>query len=125
MGLFQDKLYYRRESSSETRKIELRNVEPKPGEQAIYATSSDPNRTHGSCVIALLSNPSGEGKTLIIAGTDSQATETGGDLLTQERSLESLEKRLGGDLSMPFQVLLRTSRLAGSPISTEIASARR
>ena len=125
VGVFQDKLSYRIEPNPKTPRIEVKNTQPKVGEPAIYATSSDPNRTDGFCVIALLPNPSGEGKTLIIAGTDSQATEAGGDFITQESSLESLEKYLGGDLSTPFQVLLKTSRLAGSPISTEITSARR
>jgi hypothetical protein len=123
---FQQKLYYRMESSASPATIQVELLDPGRGEQKIYATSPDPNRTDGFCVIAYLPSLSGEGKTLIISGTDSQATEAGGDFMTQESSLEDLQQRLGGDLKTgSFQLLLRTSRAVGSPLNTEIVSVRR
>ena len=121
---FQEKLFYRMQPSANGHSIEVRLIDPGKGEKAIYATSSNPNRTDGFCIISFLPSLSGEGKTLIIAGTDSQATEAGGDFMTQEASLELLLKHLNSSSFGSFQVLLKTSRVAGSPLTTEIISVR-
>jgi hypothetical protein len=102
--------------------VELRD--PHAGEQAAYSTSSDPHRTDGFCVIAFLPNLSGEGRTLIIAGTDSQSTEAGGDFMTHEESLQLLHKMMRTPTFGSFQVLLRTKRVIGGPLSTEPVSFR-
>lgn len=123
-GVMQDKLFYRLESFASRSTMQVRNIKPRPGEKDVYLTSSDPNRTDGYCIVALLPSPGGEGRTLLIAGTDSQATESGGEFLTREDSLRKLQQTLGTNLSQPFQLLLRTSRAAGSPLSTEIVLQR-
>jgi hypothetical protein len=121
---FQRRLSYHLQSSADGNSIEVQVDAPQPGEQAVYATSSDPNRTDGFCIIALMPSLSGPGKTMIIAGTDSQATEAGGDFVTQESTLEQLQARLSSSSFGNFQVLLRTSRTAGSPLAAEIVSVR-
>jgi len=44
--------------------------------------------------------------------------------MTQEASLELLLKHLNSSSFGSFQVLLKTSRVAGSPLTTEIISVR-
>ncbi|SEB64287.1 hypothetical protein [Terriglobus roseus] len=121
---FQAKLLYRLQSSADGHSIEVHVEAPQSGEQSVYATSSDPNRTDGFCVIALMPSLGGSGKTMIIAGTDSQATEAGGDFVTQEATLKQLQARLPAASFDNFQLLLRTSRTSGSPLAAEIVSVR-
>lgn len=122
---FQEKLFYRMQASPVGSNIEVHVTRPTANEKASYSTSAAPNRTDGFCIVAFLPSLNGEGKTLIIAGTDSQATEAGGDFMVQENTLELLEGLLPGFTRQPFQVLLKTSRVVGSPLSTSVLSIRR
>lgn len=91
------------------------------GEPATYATAGPGNSRDGYCIIAFLDNLSGEGHTLIIAGTDSQATEAAGDFLTHETSMRELLRHAGTPLSH-FQLLLHTTRVAGTPVASSIVA---
>jgi hypothetical protein len=121
---FQDKLFYRMNPPQSGQGIVVQLSNPQAGEKAVYSTSSDPNRRDGFCIIAFIPNLSGDGKTLIIAGTDSQATEAGGDFITQEQFLAPLQKRMKTSGFPSFQLLLRTTRIVGTPLKTEIVSFR-
>jgi hypothetical protein len=59
-----------------------------------------------------------------VAGTDSQATEAGGDFLTSEDDLEKLQALLRKKTFPYFQILLRISRSNGTPLESEIISYR-
>lgn len=95
--------------------------QPMAGEQTTYSTAGSTDNRDGYCVIAFLANLSGEGHTLIIAGTDSQATEAAGDFLTHENSMLELRKHTGGTINH-FQLLLHTTRVAGTPVSSSIVA---
>ena len=97
---------------------------PAGNEQAQYSISSDPGTRTAYCVIVFLPNPTNTGSTLILAGTDSQATEAGGDFLTSEENLEKLQALLQQKTFPFFQVLLRISRFNGTPLGSEIISYR-
>jgi hypothetical protein len=97
---------------------------PTGNEQAQYAISSDPGRKTAYCVIVFLPNPTNTGNTLILAGTDSQATEAGGDFLTSEENLERLQVLLHQKAFPYFQILLRISSSNGTPLGSEIISYR-
>jgi hypothetical protein len=75
-------------------------------------------------VIVFLPNPTNTGNTLILSGTDSQATEAGGDFLTSEENLEKLQVLLHAKAFPHFQILLRISRFNGTPLGSEIISYR-
>ena len=122
--LFQDQLEYRVEFSPDTPDPVVRVRHPQGREQAEYRASADPATRIGYGVIAFLPNPSHEADSLILAGTDSQATEAAGEFLTSEADMSGLLKRLGRRSFPYFQLLLRTSRLNGTPLSSEIVAYR-
>lgn len=96
---------------------------PAAGEQETYAAASVvPNG--GFCVVAFLANPQQSGKAIVIAGTDSAATEGGGDFLTSEEQLTKLKKMLGVTTLPYFEVLLKTSSLNGTPIDAKVIAYR-
>lgn len=101
----------------------IRNKMPRSGEQQTYAAASvAPNG--GYCVVAFLPNPQQSGKAIVIAGTDSAATEGGGDFLTSEEQLTSLKKMLGVTTLPYFEVLLKTTSLNGTPIDAKVIAYR-
>jgi hypothetical protein len=98
------------------------NRSPKPGEPAIYRSDSGTSLCH----IALVPNLSRTGNILIIAGTEVEGTEAGGEFLTDERSMAQLTKAvLGGRTGkLPyFEVLLKGSRVGGLARRFEIVQA--
>ncbi len=99
------------------------NRAPAAGEQAAYAPPPAPS-TGGYCVVAYLPNSQQTGKVLIIAGTDSAATEGGGDFVTSEDQLSRLEKMLHVAALPYFELVLKTSNLNGTPIDEQIVAYR-
>jgi hypothetical protein len=75
-------------------------------------------------VIAYLPGVNQGGKTLIIEGTDSQATGAAGDYMTNEESLRTLESKLPSGKTPYFEALLRTSELNGIPLHGEVIALR-
>jgi hypothetical protein len=101
----------------------IRNLTPAAGEQATYAPPPAPS-TGGYCVVAYLPNPQQPGKVLIIAGTDSAATEGGGDFLTSEDQLSRFQKMINVTTLPYFEVVLKTSNLNGTPIDAKVVAYR-
>jgi predicted component of type VI protein secretion system len=101
----------------------IENRTPAPGEQKTYSADPSPS-TGGFCVVAYLPNPQQSGKVLLIAGTDSAATEGGGDFLTSEDQLSHFQKMLHLTTLPYFEVVLRTSNLNGTPIDAKIIAYR-
>ena len=68
------------------------NLHPKPGEQPrLRRLSYDPNALVGYSVIAYLPNPGGTGNAIILAGTDSDATDAAAEFLDPEVDLEKFQ----------------------------------
>ena len=122
--LFEDRMAYHFKESQDSTTSVVTVDKPTGNEQAQYAISSDPGRKTAYCVIVFLPNPTNTGNTLILAGTDSQATEAGGDFLTSEEDLERLQVLLHQKAFPYFQVLLRISSSNGTPLGSEIVSYR-
>lgn len=97
---------------------------PTKKEQAEYVYSPEPGTKTAYAVIAFLPNPTNTGNTLVVAGTDSQATEAAGDFITSEEDLERLQKLFKRSSFPSFQVLLRVSRSNGTPLRAEVISSR-
>jgi hypothetical protein len=102
----------------------VKNHAQASGEQAIYtsAPASEPNS--GYSVVAYLPNPDQGGKVLILAGTDSQATEGAGEFLTSEDSLKNFKNQLHVSTLPYFEVLLKTTHLNGTPMDAKIVAYR-
>jgi hypothetical protein len=61
---------------------------------------------------------------LLIAGKDSQVTDAAAEFLTDEASIEKLYKKLPENTSQYFEILLRSTRLSGTPMNDEIVAYR-
>jgi hypothetical protein len=125
VDLFEDRMAYHFKQSPDSMQSVVSVDNPTGNEQAQYAISSDPGTKVAYCVIVFLPNPTNTGNTLIVAGTDSQATEAGGDFMTSEEDLERLQGLLQQTRGFPyFQMLLKISRSNGTPLGSEIVSYR-
>jgi len=122
--LFDDRIAYHFKGSQDSTPSVVTVDNPTGQEKAQYAISSDSGTNAAYCVIVFLPNPTGTGNTLIVAGTDSQATEAGGDFLTSEADLEKLQEFFHQKTFPYFQILLRISRSNGTPLGSEIISYR-
>ncbi|MDR3735695.1 MAG: hypothetical protein P4L10_09180 [Acidobacteriaceae bacterium] len=101
----------------------IENRTPAAGEQKTYSASPSPS-PGGYCVVAYLPNPQQPGRVIIISGTDSAATEGGGDFLTSEDQLSRFQKMLHVTTLPYFEVVLKTSNLNGTPIDDKIVAYR-
>lgn len=124
VDLFTDELNFDLEYDRALDQTFVKNLHPRAGEQAIYAQPANPYATLGYGVIAYLPNPSHTANGLIIEGTNSEATNAAGDFITSEQSMESFLSRLPGRKFPYFELLLRTSRVAGTPLQAEIVAYR-
>ena len=101
------------------------NRHPHTGEAAAYTPSSlYPNGFVGYSVVAHLTNPSHSGNVIIITGTDSYATSAAAEFLTSEEQLRKFQDTLDVQKFPYFEVLLKTSRLSGTSLSSEILAYR-
>jgi len=100
------------------------DLHPRPGEQARYEVSYEPNALVGYSVIGYLPNPGHTGNAIILAGTDSDATDAAAEFLTSEDDLEKFENVLHVKSLPYFEVLLKTSRLSGTSLSSELLAYR-
>lgn len=124
VDLFEDKMAYHFKQSQDSTLSYVAVDSPTGNEQAQYTISPDPGTRTAYCVIVFLPNPTNTGNTLIVAGTDSQATEAGGDFITSEDSLQSLRALMHQKTFPYFQILLRISRFNGTPLGSQIISYR-
>jgi len=125
VGLFAGRLNFDPEYDSAQRLPYIVNRSPQPGEAAMYPAPKNNDPAGISyAVIAFIPNVSGKGRTLIIAGCDSQATGAAGDFITSEDALATLEQKFPKGRIPYFEVLLRTSQLSGTPLRGEVIAYR-
>lgn len=104
----------------------VKNKHPQPGEPGSWR--SDPTtQTHiAFCKVTFAANGSEAGNVLILEGTSSAGTECAWEFLSDTAQMEHL-RRLGNAPvgSLPhFEVLLRTSNLAGDAAANTIIASR-
>lgn len=102
----------------------IANLHPKQGEQATYAVLHYPDSLVGYSVVAYLPSPSGTGNAIVLAGTDSDATNAAAEFLSSEEQLEAFRSTLHVKKFPYFEVLLKTSRLSGTSFKSELVSYR-
>ncbi|HEY4381865.1 MAG TPA: hypothetical protein VGN01_16065 [Acidobacteriaceae bacterium] len=117
--LFDDQITFVTDFDNSGSQAFVANLHPKPGEQATYTVSYDPNALVGYSVIAYLPNPSRTGNAIILAGTDSDATDAAAEFLTSEDQLEKFRTTLHVKSFPYFEILLKTSRLSGTSLNAE------
>jgi hypothetical protein len=122
--LFDDRLNFTIEYNPDNFQSFVANRNPQSGEQAIYEAPIDPYAAVGYSVIAFLPNPSHTANAILLAGTDSDATNAAGEFLTSETQLEKFRNLLHVQTFPYFEVVLKTSRLSGTPFTAEIVAYR-
>jgi hypothetical protein len=124
VDFFQDQLEFTMGYDSAIHQSGVQNLHPQPGELQFYPEPQDPATNVGYGVVAFLPNVGQKGDALIIEGTDSQATEAAGEFVTNEVSMAALKRQLNSKTFPYFQVLLKTSRLSGTPFTAQIITLR-
>jgi hypothetical protein len=102
----------------------VRNANPRPGERDRYNVIFRPDGIAGYSVIAYLPNPSHTADALIVAGTDSQATDAAAEFVTSEAQLSKLFAHFPAGKLPYFEALLKISRLNGTPLNEGIVTYR-
>jgi hypothetical protein len=123
VDLFASGLTFTAEYDTDRQRDFIKDKAPAAGEQPRYEAMPLPS-TGGYCVISYLPNPQQAGKVLILAGTDSAATEGAGDFLTSEDQLSRFEKVLHVTTLPYFELVLKTTNLNGTPIDAQIVAYR-
>jgi hypothetical protein len=102
----------------------ISNRNQHPGEAATYTPARYPSGFEGYSVVAYLPNPSHNGNVIILTGTDSDATSATAEFLTSEEQLKKFQSTLHVQKFPYFEVLLKTSRLSGTSLSSEVVAYR-
>jgi len=71
-----------------------------------------------------LPNPSHTSNVIILAGTDSDATDAAAEFLTSQNEMEKFRNALHMSSFPYFEVLLKTTRLSGTSFSAELLAYR-
>lgn len=122
--LFEDRLNFTLDYDPELNEMMVRNRHPRPGESSVYVTPVDPSNSAGFSVIDYIPNDDHSADVLMVGGTTSEATEAAGDFLTSEDSLRHFQDRLGVSTLPYFEVLLKTTKLVGTPLAAEVIAYR-
>ncbi len=122
--LFYNQMPFTIEYDPSTDRSYVRNANPRPGEQNKYHVIFRPDGVVGYSIIAYLPNPSRTADALILAGTDSQATDAAAEFVTSEAQLDSLIKHFPSQRLPYFEALLMISRLNGTPLTEKIVTYR-
>lgn len=127
--LFESQLNFRFTYDEALREATIVNTSPAPGEALSYRVrGARKELQEGYCRIAFLGNTGRTGSVLLIAGTEMEGTEAGGEFLTSEPAMRQLRGLLRLKPYEPFpwfEVLLRTTRIGGAAPRFEIVTVRR
>jgi hypothetical protein len=122
--LFDDKMNFSLDYDYQHGQAFIANRHPRPGEQTAYSGTMDPNALVGYSVVAYLPNPSHTGNAIVLAGSDSDATDAAAEFLTSEEKMEAFRNALHAKTVPYFEILLKTSRLSGTSFSAEMLAYR-
>jgi hypothetical protein len=123
VDLFRDQLNFNIVYDTRLHRDYVKNRDPRSGEQSIYWVVTDPYAPRYS-VVAFLPNPSNTAEAIIVAGTDSEATEAAGEFLTSEKSMELFGQKAHLSKFPYFEVLLKSTQLSGTSFNSEIVAWR-
>jgi hypothetical protein len=123
-AFFSDQLNFRLVYDENSGQEIVRNLHPRPNEQAQYVPTALGWATGQSyAVIALVRNPDQNGQVLLLAGANGEGTEAAGKLVTELPRLVTMLKACGIPPASPlvhFELLLRLNMMAGSPTNINV-----
>ena len=122
VDLYKDRMDFYTEYDVVQQRSKFVNRAPAPGEQPVYELFAEPNQ--GYSIVAFVPNFSRRRFALIIAGTDSQATLAAGEWVTSREGLAVIRQKAPGGKFPFFEVLLSSSKLAGTPLRVEVKAFR-
>ena len=120
--LYKDKLNFYVEYDPALHRSYILNRSPVAGEQSVCEIRND--KDHAYSVVAFIPNLSDHRYTLIVAGTDSQGTRAAGEFITSPAGIAAIRQRLPAEKFPYFEVLLASSRVAGTTLNTSIQAFR-
>ena len=100
------------------------NKHPLPGEQTRYVPPSSTNEQSVYSVVTYLPNPSQHGQAVVVAGMDADSTSAAAEFLTSEVQMQHFRELLKVRNFPYFEVLLRVSRVKGTPFNSKIVAYR-
>jgi hypothetical protein len=126
VDLFQDQLDFTFEFDTVRKAEFVRNKHPRNGESPTYVPTAEGWGTgHAYAIVALVANPEQNGRVLLLAGSNAEATEAAGKLVMNPDALSRTLARADVDSHGPvrrFEILLRVSTMAGSPNTYDIVA---
>jgi hypothetical protein len=120
--LFDNQMNFRLDSDEHGVFVVNRHLQS--GEQLTYRESVQENGIKGYSLIAYLPNPGRTGDVVILAGTDSDATDAAAEFITSESKLEKFRRTIHSDRFPYFEILLETNHPAGASFNSEIIAYR-
>jgi hypothetical protein len=125
--LFNEKLNFQFDWDQVRRGL-FRNRSPRPGEQAVYAMTTNPGESGKAyAMVGLVPNVNGNGHVLLVGGTTAEGTEAAGDFITDENRTAAALTAIGIDPAGPpryFEFLLEVKAIAGSGSQSTILASR-
>ena len=122
--LFEDKMDFKFVYDPATKAEFLQNTHVQSGESARYLpTTVSWGNGEAYGILAFIANPGQNGRVLLMAGSNREATEATGKLATNLEVLTRTLKSYGIDpygLPVSFEILLRVATMAGSPRAFEV-----
>lgn len=123
-AFFSDPLSFHFVYDQNMRQEIIRNVHPRPNEQAQYVPTGLGWATGQSyAIVALVRNPDQNGQVLILAGANAEGTEAAGKLVIDLPRMSAALKNCGISPTGPmqhFEMLLKLSMMAGSSTSVNV-----
>ena len=123
-SLFENRLNFVLDYDLNRHEMLVMNRHPQSGESAIYELPASQRVSSGLSVIDFIPNDDHTADVLIIAGTSSEATEAAGDFLTSGDSFHRFQNQLQLKSLPYFELLLKTTKLAGTPLAAEVIAYR-
>jgi hypothetical protein len=123
-AFFSDQLNFRFVYDIASRQEIIRNLHPRPHEQAQYVPTALGWATGQSyAIVALVRNPDQSGQVLLLGGANAEGTEAAGKLVTELPRLTAVLRDCGISPTGPlqhFELLLRLNMMAGSPTNVNV-----
>jgi hypothetical protein len=123
-AFFSDQLNFRFVYDKDSGQEIIRNLHPRPHEQAQFVPTALGWATGQSyAIVALVRNPDQNGQVLLLGGANAEGTEAAGKLVTEIPRLRNVLKDCGISPTGPlqhFELLLRLNMMAGSPTNVNV-----
>lgn len=122
VDLYRDRMNFFMDYEPSTQRSFVVNRKPQAGEEAVYETGRDPNRSYS--VVSFLPNLGEQRYVLILSGVDSQATRAAGEFITSPEGLVEIRRKMPTGHFPFFELVLSSSRRVGTTLHTEIVASR-